>query len=208
MGGSHVRVGRSRVGGQWENRVEYGREVAPFTKAPAASPDSGAERPSLNATPVPPPHQVPPAIPSPPACWVPSAAPSQSTPGTLARTSPAPSPSCPRLSTPPTSTPTLWPVPWATCPQQGQGEAPALRPCWLPPRRAWAPSAPRAWQQPLAWHCRGLGAQRPRWGARTATQSWRLPTSAAAALTARERRASPCPPRPKRAKGVSAAESG
>lgn len=136
MGGSHVRVGRSRVGGQWENRVEYGREVAPFTKAPAASPDSGAERPSLNATPVPPPHQVPPAIPSPPACWVPSAAPSQSTPGTLARTSPAPSPSCPRLSTRPTSTPTLWPVPWATCPQQGQGEAPALRPCWLPPRRA------------------------------------------------------------------------
>lgn len=154
------------------------------------------------------PLQVPPAIPSPPACWVPSAAPSQNTPGTLARTSLAPSPSCPPRSTPPTSIPTLWPVPWATCQQQGQGEAPPQHPYWLPLGRAWAPNAPRAWQRLLAWRWRGaLRAQRPRWvGRRTATQSWRSRTSVAAALTVRAMRASLRPPRPRRAKGGLAAE--
>lgn len=151
--------------------------------------------------------QVPLAIPSPLACWVLTAEPSQSTPGTLTPTSPAPSPSCPLLSTPLTSTPTLWPAPSATCPQQGQGEAPQLCPYWLPQERAWALSAPRAWQQPPVWHCQGLGVQRLRWaGRRIATQSWRSRMSAAAALTARVTRASLCPPSPRRAKRGSAAE--
>lgn len=153
--------------------------------------------------------QVPLAIPSPLACWVPTAAPSRSTPGILIRTSPAPSPSCPPLCTPPTSTPTLWPVPWATCPRQGRGPGEALQPhpYWPQQGRAWAPSAPRAWQQPLAWHCPELGDQRLRWAGRmTATRSWRSLTSAAAALTARATMASLCPPRPRRAKGGSAAE--
>ncbi|KAJ1073256.1 hypothetical protein K5549_015766, partial [Capra hircus] len=150
--------------------------------------------------------QVPLAIPSPLACWGTSAAPSLSTPGTSARTSLAPSLSCPHLSTHHTSTPTPWPVPWATCPQQGQGAAPLPRPCWPPLGRAWAWSAPRAWLWPSAWRCRGPGVQRPRWaGRRTATRSWRSPTSVAAALTVTATRASLCPPRPRRAKAGLAA---
>ncbi|XP_054105558.1 ETS domain-containing transcription factor ERF-like isoform X1 [Callithrix jacchus] len=150
---------------------------------------------------------VPPAIPSPLACWVLMAAPSLSTPGTLTHTLQAPSPSCLPLSTPHISIPTLWPVPWATCPQQGQREAPQPHPCWPRQGRAWALSAPQAWQRPPAWHCQGLGVQRlPLVERRTATQSWRSPTSAAAALTVRAMRAFQCPPRQRRAKGELAAE--
>ncbi|XP_076429882.1 ETS domain-containing transcription factor ERF-like isoform X2 [Peromyscus maniculatus bairdii] len=149
---------------------------------------------------------VPPATPSLPACWVLTAAPSPSTPGTLTHTSRAPSPSCPPLSTHLTSTLTLW-VPWATCPLQGQGEVPWLHPC-LPQRgRAWALSAPQGWQWPLVWPCPGLEVQRPPWvGRRTATPSWRSPTSAAAALTVKGMRGCLCPPRSSQAKGEMAAE--
>ncbi|XP_055473290.1 ETS domain-containing transcription factor ERF-like isoform X2 [Psammomys obesus] len=154
--------------------------------------------PSHFWVPVPP----PPATPSPPACWVLMAAPSLSTPGTLTHTSRAPSPSCPPLSTHHTCTPAPW-GPWATCPlQEGPGEAPWLHPCWLQQGRAWALSARRGWQWPLAWPCRGLQAQRPHWvGRRTAIPSWRSLTSAAAVLTAKAMRLHQCPPRPSQAKG-------
>lgn len=171
---------------------------------PRQAPDGGGV---AQPDPPPVPPQVPPATPSPLACWGLMAAPSQSTPGTLTHTSQAPSPSCPPLSTRRTSIPTLWPVPWATCPQQGQREVPQPSPYWLRQGKAWALSAPRAWQQPPAWHCQGLGVQRPRWvGRRTATRSWRSPTSVAAALTARVMRAPLSPPRPRWAKVGSAAE--
>lgn len=151
--------------------------------------------------------QVPLAIPSPPACWVLTVAPSQTIPGTLTRISPAPSPSCRPLCTPRTSTLTLWQVPWATCPQQGPGEALQLHPSWLRQGRPWVLSAPQAWQQPLAWRCQEPGVRRPHWvGRTTATRSWKSRTSAAAALTARAMRASLCPPRPRQAKGGAAAE--
>lgn len=197
--------GKPRGGGEWADAAWERQRADPRWTAQGGGPSPWWRCAQPNC----PPHipQVPPAIPSPPACWVLTAAPSQTTPGTLTRTSPAPSPSCPRLCTPRTSTPTLWPVLWATCPQQGQGEALQLHPYWQQPGRAWAPSAPRAWQQPLAWHCRELGVQRLcSAGRTTVTRSWRSQTSVAAALTARATRASLCLPRPRRAKGGSAAE--